>query len=94
MRMSGVAGNSTNRAVEPREVAEAICAIAYKDGRTDGVYGAALSILSQRLSLPQRTIDEALLAGENAGWLRRGDGQVELTAAGLYMAKLVLKLPT
>jgi len=92
-RRSGVAGMN-DRIIEARDVAELICAIAYRDGRTGGVYAAALEILPRRLNLPQRTIDEALVAGENGGWLRRHDGRVELTAAGLYVAKLVLKLPT
>jgi hypothetical protein len=96
-RGSGVAGMNdgmNDRIVEARDVAEVICAIAYRDGKTGGVYAAALDILTRRVNLPQRTIDEALLAGENCGWLRRGSRQIELTAAGLYIAKLVLKLPT
>lgn len=92
-RLSGVAGMN-DKVAEPRDVAESICAIAYRDGRTGGVYAAAFDVLPRRLNLPQQKIDAALVAGENCGWLRRRDGQVELTAAGLYMAKLVLKLPT
>jgi hypothetical protein len=91
--LSGVAGMN-DRIVEPRDVAEAICALAFRDGRTGGVYAAALDALPRRLSLPQAAIDAGVVAGENGGWLRRRDSQVELTAAGLYMAKLVLKLPT
>ena len=92
-RLSGVAGMN-DRVTEPRDVAEAVCALAYRDGRTGGVYAAAVDALGRRLSLPQPAIDAALVEGENGGWLRRRNGQVELTAAGIYMAKLVLKLPT
>jgi len=80
--------------VEPREVAESICAIAYRDGRIGGLYAAALDVLPPRLNLPQQAVDDALVVAENSGWLRRRNGQIELTAAGLYIAKLSLKLPT
>lgn len=92
-RLSGVAG-PTVKPADPRDVAEAICAIAYSDGRIGGVYVAALDVIARRLNLPQQTIDAALDTGESCGWLRRGDGQIELTAAGLYIAKVMLKLPT
>jgi hypothetical protein len=92
-RLSGVAGLN-DRLTESRDVAESICAIAYTDGRIGGVYAAALDVLPRRLNFPRKTIDEALIAGESFGWFRRRDVQIELTAAGLYMAKLVLKLPT
>ena len=92
-RLSGVAGLN-DRTIKARNVAESVCAIAYGDGRTGGVYAAALSGLARRLKLPQRTIDDALTVGESSGWLHRRDGQIELTAAGLYIAKLSLKLPT
>ena len=92
-RLSGVAGLN-GRVVELQDVAESVCAIAYKDGRTGSVYAAALDVLPARLNLPLRTIDKALTLAENSGWLRRRDGRIELTAAGLYIAKLSLNLPT
>ena len=82
------------RSVEPREIAGSICAVAYNSGKAGGVYSAALAALPRALKLPVQTIEEAVVAGENWGWLRRLGGRVELTASGLYTAKLVLKLQT
>ncbi len=82
------------RSAEPREIAGSICAAAYNGGKTGGVYTVALAALPRALKLPAQTIEEAVVAGENWGWLRRIDGRVELTASGLYTAKLVLNLQT
>ena len=79
---------------EPREIAGSICAVAYKGGKNGGPYAATLAVLPRQLKLPMQTIEQAVIAGENWGWLRRLDGRVELTASGLYTAKQVLNLPT
>ena len=57
--------------------------------------------MAHRLKISQDALNEALVAGIGGGWLRHGSkgkgdgaGQVELTAAGIYVAKLSLKLPT
>jgi hypothetical protein len=104
-RLSGVAG-MTDGLPKPADIAEAICAIAYTDGKTGGIFAAALDVLAGRLQVSQQTLADALAAGIGSGWLRqgvgqemgkgarRGVGQVELTAAGIYVAKLTLKLPT
>jgi hypothetical protein len=76
------------------DIVETICATAYTDGKTDGVYAAALDVLAQRLQISRQALDKALAAGIGRGWLRLGTGQIELTAAGIYIAKLALKLPT
>jgi len=89
-----VVGNTNGKGSEPRDIAVSICAIAYGGGKNGGTYSAALASLPRELRLPARTIEEAIVAGESWGWLRRADGRVELTASGLYTAKLVLKLPT
>ncbi len=86
-RLSGVAGLNDGLP-KPGDIAEQICAAAYTDGKTGGVYAAAQAILN-----------EGLAAGIGAGWLRHcsgteGTDRVELTAAGIYIAKLALKLPT
>lgn len=85
---------SDERSAQSREIAGSICAIAYKGGKRDGIYAAPLASLPRELKLPAQTIERALVAGENWGWLRRNDGRIELTASGLYTAKLVLKLQT
>ncbi len=106
---SGVVGMADGLP-KPADIAEAICAIAYTDGKIGGVYAAALDVLAGRLQVSQQALAEALAAGIGSGWLRKGigqgmdkgpgmgtrqgAGQVELTAAGVYIAKLVLKLPT
>jgi hypothetical protein len=92
-RMSGVAG-TTDGLPKPGDIAEQICATAYTDGKTGGVYAAALDVLARRLKISQEILNEALATGIGCGWLRQGSGQVELTAAGIYIAKLSLKLPT
>ena len=92
-RSSGVTGMN-DISGDARDDAVSICVITYSDGKTGGVYAALLNVLPTRLNLPRKTIEKALLAGENCGWLRRRDGRVELTAAGLYMAKMTLNLPT
>jgi transcription initiation factor TFIIIB Brf1 subunit/transcription initiation factor TFIIB len=76
------------------DIVETICATAYTDGKTDGVYAAALDVLAQRLQISRQALNKALAAGIGRGWLRLGKDQIELTAAGIYIAKLALKLPT
>jgi hypothetical protein len=92
-RLSGVAGMNDGL---PRagDIAEQICATAYTDGKTGGVYAAALGVLARRLEVSQEILNQALAAGIANGWLRQGTGQIELTASGIYVAKAVLKLPT
>lgn len=91
--LSGVAGLNDGLP-KPQDLAESICATAYTDGKTDGVFAVALDGLAKRLQLSQSTLNEALAAGIGSGWLRQGSGRVELTASGIYVAKLTLKLPT
>jgi hypothetical protein len=94
-RLSGVAG-PINASPKPGDIAEQICATAYRDGKTEGVYAATLDVLARRLVISRPYLNEGMSAGIGAGWLRPGTGagQVELTAAGIYIAKLSLKLPT
>ena len=92
-RLSGVAGINDGLP-KPGDIAESICATAYTDGKTGGVYAAALDVLAQRLEISPQTLNEALAAGIACGWLRQGARRIELTAAGIYIAKLTLKLPT
>jgi hypothetical protein len=92
-RLSGVAGLNDGLP-KPGDIAEQICATAYTDGKTGGVYAVALDVLARRLEISQPILNEGLAAGIGAGWLRQGAGRVELTAAGVYIAKLTLKLPT
>ncbi len=97
-RLSGVAGLNDGLP-KPGDIAEQICAAAYTDGKTGGVYAAALDVLARRLEVSQAILNEGLAAGIGAGWLRHcsgteGTDRVELTAAGIYIAKLALKLPT
>jgi hypothetical protein len=79
---------------ETADIVRSICTTAYTDGKTDGVYGAALNVLARRLQISQRALNKALVAGMSRGCLRQGTGQIELTAAGIYIAKLALNLPT
>lgn len=90
--LSGVAG--LNEGPPPPNVAESICAAAYAEGKTDGVFAVVLEGLAGRLQLSEKCLTEALAAGIGCGWLRQGNRRVELTAAGIYVAKLALKLPT
>lgn len=84
----------SDKPADPRAVAEAVCAIAYNGGKTGGVYATTPAIVQHRLRLPAPAVEAGVEAGISWGWMRRPNGQIELTAAGLYMAKLVLKLPT
>ena len=97
-RLSGVAGLNDG-IPKPGDIAEQICATAYSNGKKAGVFAAALDVLARRLDVSQAILNEGLAAGIGAGWLRHGSGiegtdRVELTAAGIYIAKLTLKLPT
>jgi hypothetical protein len=92
-RLSGVAGINEGLP-KPGDIAELICATAYTDGKTGGVFAAALDVLARRLQISPQTLNEALAAGIACGWLRQGAGRIELTAAGIYIAKLTLRLPT
>jgi hypothetical protein len=92
-RSSGVAGMNGEHP-NAADIVETICATTYTDGKTDGVYTAALDVLAQRLEISQKTLNEALVTGIDRGWMRQSTGQIELTAAGIYIAKLALKLPT
>jgi hypothetical protein len=77
------------------KIVESICATAYTDGKTEGVYAVALTVLPRRLyHISQKALADALVAGIGLGWLRQGTGRIELTAAGIYIAKVVLGLPT
>jgi hypothetical protein len=92
-RSSGVAGMNGELS-KAADIVETICATAYTDGKTDGVYAAGLDGLAQRLQISQRALNKALFAGMGRGCLRHGTGKIELTAAGIYIAKVALKLPT
>jgi hypothetical protein len=72
-RSSGVAGMN-GELPKAADIVETICATAYTDGKTDGVYAAALDVLAQRLQVSQQTLSEALVAGIGRGWLRQGTG--------------------
>jgi hypothetical protein len=87
--------DTSNRDSQQADVAECICAVAYRDGKTaTGGYAAALGVLSACLKIDQKATEQAVVAGVGLGWFRRRGKQIELTSAGIYMAKLVLKLPT
>jgi hypothetical protein len=92
-RLSGVAGMNDGL---PRasDITEQICATAYTDGKTGGVYAARLDVLARRLEISNEILNQALALGIASGWLRQGTGQIELTASGIYVAKVVLNLPT
>jgi hypothetical protein len=96
-RFSGSAGLN-DRLRHHFDVAEVICAIVYTDGKADGAYAAAQGVLAARLKASDHAVLQAVAAGIGYGWLRHGSGQrageIELTASGIYIAKLTLKLPT
>jgi hypothetical protein len=93
LRLDGTAGLGDGLP-KPGDIAEQICATAYTDGKTGGVFSASVDVLARRLDVSQSILDEGVATGIGAGWLRQRGGQVELTAAGIYIAKLALKLPT
>lgn len=77
------------------DMAEQICAVTFIDGKTAGVFAASFSVLENRLGVSEQTLNLALATGIDRGWLRqRSSNLVELTASGIYVAKLTLKLPT
>ena len=92
-RLSGVAGTFEGLP-NPGDIAEQICATAYTDGKTGGVFSASLDVLAKRLAISQESLTKELAVGISAGWLRQGTDRVELTASGIYVAKVVLNLPT
>lgn len=86
--------NTSDGLPDLRDIAEQICATAYIDGKTEGVYSAVFNVLAKRLHVSEQTLNLAVATGIARGWLRQGSNQVELTAAGIYVGKLTLKLPT
>ena len=72
---------------------EKLCALVYRQGKTDGRFEMRLDQLRKKSGWTKRGLDTALIAAERRDWIRRSRSRVALKAAGIYVAKSVLGLP-
>lgn len=74
--------------------AEKVCAMILAAGKTDGRFSMAVTALRRAAAGEVGDVSEAVAGAIRNKWMRRADGhRVELTAAGIYVAKNALDLP-
>jgi hypothetical protein len=69
-----------------------LCAIVFLNGRAQGRFAMMAPELRKASAMPRRRLEDAVNWAIETGWLRRRFGSVELTAAGIYVAKAHLDL--
>ena len=83
--------NAETRA--PEMMAAELCALVYRQGKTDGRFEMQLDQLRKEAVWTKEALDTALIAAERSDWSRGSRSCVALKAAGIYVAKGVLGLP-
>jgi hypothetical protein len=74
--------------------AEKVCAMILAAGKTDGRFSMAVTTLRRAAAGDLGDVSEAVAGAVRNKWMRRaGANRVELTAAGIYVAKNALDLP-
>ena len=74
--------------------AEKVCAMILAAGKTDGRFSMAVTALRRAAAGELGDVSEAVAGAVRNKWMRRAGGnRVELTAAGIYVAKNALDLP-
>ncbi len=74
-------------------VAADLCAMVFSSRTAAGGFTMRLSDLSKAAALPPDQLEAATNWAADQAWLRCGPDHVELTAAGIYVAKVTLDLP-
>jgi hypothetical protein len=80
-------------AVEVRELAANLCAIVFLNGKSEGRFAMSERVLRKSSAMPMYRLEVAVTRAVESAWLRRRLGSVELTAAGVYVAKAHLDPP-
>ena len=73
--------------------AAGVCATVLRCGKHDGRFVMSIVALRRTLDLSERQTRDATTWAAERAWVRLFAGQVELKAAGIYVAKAVLDLP-
>ncbi len=73
--------------------AEKVCAILLANGKTNGRFSMPLSALRRAAAPELDDWGDAVACAIRNNWLRSAGDSVQLTAAGIYVAKNVLDLP-
>jgi hypothetical protein len=84
-----------NGGQEPDRGAEAakLCALVFSNGRVLGRFAMPVANAMTRASLLPSQFDEVIDWAVVSGWIRRRASHIELTAAGIYVAKAQLDVP-
>lgn len=88
------ASGENDRLSQHAGILEAVCAMAFRDGKTGGCYNVRPDYVVGRLRIPREIVDDVMITGVRYGWLREVEGEIRLAAGGIYIAKLTLDLPT
>ena len=78
---------------QPEHVAANICALIVLRQEAPGRFAMPVDELSKAAHLPPAELEAVIAWAVEHDWLRRGSTDVELKAAGIYVAKEVLNLP-
>jgi hypothetical protein len=70
-----------------------LCALVFLNGKTLARFSIPVELAIEQAGLPLRRFQEAFAWAISSGWIRRRPTHIELTAAGIYVAKAYLDLP-
>jgi hypothetical protein len=70
-----------------------LCAIVFLNGKSEGRFAMPELVLRKASAMPVYRLEVAVTRAIESAWLRSRLGSVELTAAGVYVAKAYLDLP-
>ena len=70
-----------------------VCAAVLSAGKHDGRFAMSIDQLRRAMDLSERQAEVATTWATEREWVRRRANQVELRAAGIYVAKATLQLP-
>jgi hypothetical protein len=70
-----------------------VCAAVLSSGKHDGRFAMSIDELRRAMDLSERQAEVATMWAAEREWVRRRANQVELKAAGIYVAKVTLQLP-
>lgn len=70
-----------------------LCALVFSNGKVLDRFAMTVEGALKRANWTRRRFEEAVAWAVVSGWVRRRQRHIELTAAGLYVAKSYLDLP-
>jgi len=73
--------------------AEGLCATVLLNGRAFGRFAMLMDELLEAVGRSRTEVEAAITWGIEQGWLRHDTAYVELRAAGIHVAKEMLRLP-